>query len=137
LVLLIALPSLAQVTLSGVTPSSGPTTGGTQITITGTGLNWSLCFPICNQGQVLVGGVPVSVLGNANPNALTITTPPHAAGTVDIVVFPSNYPNGFSGYTLTNAFTYDTSSVPALTATQLAALALLLMLTGVVAMRRG
>jgi hypothetical protein len=74
-------------------------------------------------------------LGNANPNALTITTPPHAAGPVDIVVFPSGHPNGFSGYTLTNAFTY-VDSVPALTAKELAALGLLLTLIGMFAMRK-
>jgi hypothetical protein len=134
LITLLAIPCSAQVTLTGVTPNSGPTAGGTPITITGTGLSWSACFPICNQGLVLVGGVPVSVLGNANPNALTIVTPPHAAGTVDIVVFPSNYPNGFTGFTLANAFTYG-DPVPLLGARELGALALLLASIAVVAIR--
>lgn len=132
---LLAVPALAQVTLSGVTPATGPAAGGTTITITGTNLSWSACFPVCNQGAVVIGGVAVPVGGNSNPNALTIITPPHAAGTVDVVVFPSNYPNGFAGYRLSNAFTYN-DSVPALGSRERWLLAVALALCGIMVARR-
>jgi hypothetical protein len=135
IVALVALPAAAQVTVTGVTPSIGPTSGGTTITITGTNLAWSACFPICNQGAVVVGGVPVSVIGNSNPSSITILTPPHTAGTVDIVVFPSGYPNGFPGHRLPNAFIYS-DEIPALGGSSKTLLATLLLLLGLVLVKR-
>jgi LPXTG-motif cell wall-anchored protein len=64
--------------LTGLTPDSGPTAGGTTVTITGTGLG--------DTEAVLVDGVPVPFTVNPAGTAITITTPPHAAGTVDVVV---------------------------------------------------
>jgi len=132
---LLALPAAAQVTVTGITPATGPTVGGTTITITGTNLSWVVCFPICNPGRVVIGGVPVFVPFNSNPNALTIVTPPHAAGTVDVVVFPSDFGNGFAGYPLPNSFTY-VDPAPALSTRALFLLAVALAFCGVSVVRR-
>jgi IPT/TIG domain len=81
-------------TVSAVSPTSGPTTGGTQITITGT--NFSL------GATVTVGGSNATGVLVNNSTTITATTPAHAAGLVDVVVTNTT---GQSG-TKTNAFTY-------------------------------
>jgi hypothetical protein len=86
--------SAAPPTVSGITPNSGPTTGGTSVTI---------------NGSAFVSGATVSIGGAAtnvnfvNIGTLTATTPAHAAGTVNVVV---TNPDAQSG-TLTNGFTFN------------------------------
>lgn len=63
-------------TIASVSPNTGPTTGGTTITITGTGFGWTTA--------VTIGGVSVPVTINS-ATSLTVTTPAHAAGAVDVV----------------------------------------------------
>ena len=79
-----------------VTPSSGPTTGGTAVTITGTGF--------ATGATVSIGGANASatVVGSTMINAIT---PAHAAGAVNVVV---TNPGGESG-TLSSGFTYASS----------------------------
>jgi acid phosphatase len=81
-------------TVTNVSPTSGPTAGGTQITITGTGF--------AAGATVTVGGSPASGVMVSNSTTITANTPAHAAGLVDIVVTNTD---GQSG-TKTNAFTY-------------------------------
>jgi hypothetical protein len=62
---------------------------------------------------------------------LIATTPPHAAGAVDVTAT-----NGSASSTLTLGYTYGASAVPALPTSWLAALAGILGLAGLVANRR-
>ncbi|WP_327419644.1 IPT/TIG domain-containing protein [Streptomyces sp. NBC_01233] len=77
-------------TVATVAPSSGPTSGGTGVTITGTNLDAT--------GSVTFDGAvaPFSVV---NSTTLSVVTPPGAAGLVDVVV---TNPAGSA----TGAFTY-------------------------------
>src|SRR3989441_2434931 len=71
-------------TVTGVSPTSGPTGGGTAITITGTDFDAT--------ATVTVGGAAatgVSVISNTQINA---TTPTHAAGTFDVIVTLARQP---------------------------------------------
>ncbi len=86
--------------VSSVNPTSGPTTGGTSVTITG--LNF------VNGATVTFGGAAASGVSFGGSTSLTCTTPSHAAGAVDVVV---TNPDTQSG-TLTSGFTY-TASAPA------------------------
>jgi len=80
-------------TVSGILPASGPTGGGTVVTISGTGF-------LSNPG-VKFGGVSATNV-SATATSITATAPAHAAGKVDVVVTNSD---GQSA-TLTQAYTY-------------------------------
>ncbi|MBU6317232.1 MAG: IPT/TIG domain-containing protein, partial [Acidobacteria bacterium] len=82
---------LAAPTISGVTPSSGPTAGGTAITISGTALSGA---------TVTVGGVSASVSSTSATTATAIT-PAAASGARDVIVT-----TGGGSATLTDGFTY-------------------------------
>ena len=84
-------------TITSISPSSGPTTGGTPLTITGSGFT---------NGQdpftVTFGGT--SVAGTRIDNThLSATTPAHVAGAVNVNVTDKG---GAPGATLNNGFTY-------------------------------
>ena len=129
----------AQITITNVAPAAGLTSGGTAITISGTEFSNAICFPLCNQRALLIGGVAVS-FSVPDSNTILAVTPPHAAGTVDIVYFPPDYPDGFEGHVLPNSFTYVSAAaaadVPAVSREQLMVLALALALIGVAVLRR-
>jgi large repetitive protein len=80
--------------LASVTPNSGPTGGGTSITINGSGF--------VAGASVNVGGILASNVSVASGTAITATTPAHAAGPVSLIVTNSD---GQSA-TRPNAFTY-------------------------------
>ena len=82
-----------------VSPSSGPVTGGTAVTITGTGF--------ATGATVTIGGTsaPATVVGSTTINAVT---PAHASGTVNVVV---TNPGGQTG-TLNNGFVYASAAAP-------------------------
>ena len=81
--------------LTSVSPNSGPTTGGTHVTITG---NY-----FAAGATVTIGGVAATKVIIVSATSITCTTPAHAAaGAVNVVV--AN-PTGVSG-TLTGGFTY-------------------------------
>ena len=82
-------------TVTAVTPNSGPTTGGTAVTITGTNFSTG--------STVSFGGVAASNVNVLSSTSLTATTPARAAGTVNVVVTNLNNQSG----TLTNGFTYN------------------------------
>ena len=85
----------AGLTVTGVNPTSGPTAGGTAITISGTGF--------AAGATVTVGGSAATNVVVSNSTTITATTPSHAAGPVDVVV---TNPNSESAGKL-NAFTYN------------------------------
>jgi len=65
-------------TVSGVNPASGPITGGTSVSVTGTNF--------VNVIAVSFGGVNASSVNVSSSTALTCTAPAHAAGTVSVEV---------------------------------------------------
>jgi IPT/TIG domain len=86
-------------TVSGISPSSGTASGGTSVKIAGTGF--------LSGATVTFGGAAGTNVAVPDGNTITVTTPSHAAGTVNVVVTNGI---GQSG-TLTNAYTY-TSAPP-------------------------
>lgn len=88
-------------TLSSVSPSTGSTSGGTTITVTGGGFSSDLAVTLGS------GGCLDTQLGSATE--LTCTAPPHAAGAVDLHVTDSD---GRSA-TLSGAYTYEEPPTPA------------------------
>ncbi len=65
-------------TVESVLPSSGPTAGGTTVTITGTGFTDPM--------TVTFGGTPVPAVTFVSATEIQATTPPHARGPADVVV---------------------------------------------------
>lgn len=80
--------------LSSISPSVGTTAGFDSVTITGTGLFATI--------SVTFDGVPATNIVVVDDSTITLTTPAHALGTVDVVVTT----NGGST-TASNAFTYQ------------------------------
>ncbi|MBI2550208.1 IPT/TIG domain-containing protein [Candidatus Woesearchaeota archaeon] len=80
--------------ITSVSPVSGPTAGGTVVTITGS-------YFVSGAG-VTFGGAAAGSVTFVSSTQLTAVTPAHAAGLVDVVV---TNPDGQSG-TLVNGFTY-------------------------------
>jgi hypothetical protein len=101
----IVRPAVAQPpTVASVTPSSGPTTGGTAVTVSGANFQ--------NNATVSFGGAPATSVNVTSSTSIAATTPAHAAGAVDVVVTNGD---GHSG-TLAAGFTYQ---VPAPTITSI------------------
>ena len=69
--------------IAGIYPNAGPNTGGTTVTINGTGFEPG--------ATVLFGGLPASAVVWQNGTNLTAVTPPSASGLVDVVL---NNPDG-------------------------------------------
>lgn len=94
--------SVATIGLTTITPSSGPTTGGTSVTITGTN------FPTGSALTVTFGGTAATSVVINDSTTATVTTPVHAAGAVDVNVSLSS--GGTA--TLTSGFTFFTPGAP-------------------------
>ena len=88
-----APPAVAAPPYATVSPSSGPTSGGTPITITGTNLSGA---------TVTIGGAPFTVVTD-NGTTITGNTPAGTAGLADVVVTTA-------GGTVTGGFTYVAAS---------------------------
>ena len=82
------------VTVTNVTPSTGSSSGGTSITIKGTGF--------ASGASVTLGGTAATSVVVVSATKITATTPAHSSGAVNVVVTNSNSASG----TLTNGFTY-------------------------------
>jgi hypothetical protein len=65
-------------TLSGISPSSGPTAGGTAVNITGT--------DFISGATVTIGGSVATSIVVVNATTITATSPTHAAGPTDVIV---------------------------------------------------
>ena len=94
----VTLPSI-----SSVVPNTGSTSGGTDFTINGTN------FSTSGTTTVTFGGAAATVRA-VNSSAILGTTPPHAAGAVDVVVN-----TGGQTATAFGAFTYVAPSVTSIT----------------------
>ncbi len=85
-------------TISGISPSSGTSSGGTLVRITGTGF--------LSGSTVAFGGIAGTNVTVPNSSTITATTPSHAPGAVNVVVT-----NGAGQTeTLTNGYTYTGSA---------------------------
>lgn len=93
-VVAVTLPSI-----TSVAPNTGSTSGGTDFTINGSN------FKSTETTTVTFGGAPATVRA-VNSSAILGTTPPHAAGAVDVVVT-----TGGQTATASGAFTYVAPSV--------------------------
>ena len=95
-------------TVTAISPNSGPVSGGTAVTITGTGFA---------AGQtVILGGTPATGVTVVSSTSITAITPAHAAGAVNVVVSNAEQHSG----TLTNGYTYVSSPTnPAPTVTSI------------------
>jgi len=80
-------------TIGAISPSSGPTAGGTAVTITGTNF--------ASGATVSLGGTAATAIV-VNSTTITATTPAHTVGAVNVVVTNTD---GQSG-TLPNGYTY-------------------------------
>ncbi len=94
-------------TVSSVSPTSGPATGGTAVTITGTNFTAN--------ATVSLGGSAATNVSVVSSTTITATTPAHAAGAVSVTV---TNPDGQNG-TRSSGFTY-TSSLSAISFVQVA-----------------
>jgi hypothetical protein len=86
------------VTVTGVSPASGPVAGGTSITVTGTGFVVGATVNLLHDADVH----PASGVAITSSTTLTATVPAHPAGVLGVVVA---IPGGASA-TLANAYTY-------------------------------
>jgi IPT/TIG domain len=77
-----------------LSPPSGLSSGGTVVTIAGAGF--------VNGDQVNFGGVAASAVNVASSTQLTVTTPPHPAGVVDVEIADSSGQK----FSLPKSFTY-------------------------------
>ena len=92
-------------TVSGISPTSGTTAGGTAVTITGTGF--------LAGATVSVGGTAATGVHVVTSTSITAVTPGHSAGAADVTVTNTDAQHG----TLSQAFTYTSVSNPLPTVT--------------------
>jgi hypothetical protein len=100
-VLLFPLIAVADPAITSIQPASGPASGGTEVTITGTDLLPHIQCIIPCPAQVTFGDVTVEVESETETR-LVVVTPPHAPGTVDVIVTVS----GEEPVRIPAAFTY-------------------------------
>ncbi|MDR3650602.1 MAG: IPT/TIG domain-containing protein [Acidimicrobiales bacterium] len=96
-------------TVTGVSPTSGSTDGGTSVSITGTGF--------CGCSTVMFGSVPATDFTVNSDTSITATSPAGSAGEVDVTV---TAPGGTSATSSADQFTYTeapTTTTPATTTT--------------------
>src|SRR6202040_1334983 len=79
---------------TSIAPSTGPASGGTAVTITGTGFQ--------SGATVSLGGTAATSVVVSSSTSITATTAAHAAGAVNVVVTNSDAQSG----TLPNGYTY-------------------------------
>lgn len=102
-ILAFAQPIVADHTVSAVTPASGPTTGRTVVTISGSGFSHcTICTPPA-PNAVTFGTIAAREVRLINSNTLEAVTPAHVPGMVDVVVY--GWEND-GAVVLRNAFTF-------------------------------
>jgi hypothetical protein len=90
-------PTYVPPTVTSISPTSGPNTGGTRVTITGTGFNTG--------ASVIFGGLlPATNVAVVSTTSITATTPAHP-GTGPAIKVEVINPNGMGGG-LESAFTF-------------------------------
>ena len=98
-------------TATALDPDSGPTTGGTEVTVTGTGF-------VPGETTVTIGGntIPADEVDvDDDGTSLTFLTPPHVPGTVDVTVTTpggTTEPLDFTYFAVPTATALDPDSGP-------------------------
>ncbi len=95
-------------TVTALVPASGPTAGGTEVTITGTGFT-----DVSGPAGVTFGGGNAADYTVQSPTEISAVTPAHAAGTFDVVVTSGGIQSDTTG--TGNDFTFI-APLPALSA---------------------
>ena len=90
-----SLPSMSVPTVTGVSPTSGPTAGGTTVTITGTSFTGATA--------VAFGTTPATSFTVTSDTTITATAPANAPHVVDVVV---TTPGGSSAPSASDQFTF-------------------------------
>ncbi|HKV35091.1 MAG TPA: IPT/TIG domain-containing protein [Pyrinomonadaceae bacterium] len=88
-------------TVTAISPTSGSTSGGTSVTITGTGFS--------SGATVSLGGTAATNVTVVSSTSITATTPAHAAGMVNVAVTNTDSQSA----TLNNGYTYASSDTAA------------------------
>ncbi len=93
-------------TVSSISPTSGTTSGGTSVTITGTGF--------LAGATVKIGGTSATGITVSSSTSIKATTPSHSSGTASVAVTNSDGQSGTlsNGYTYTNPAPNVTSISP-------------------------
>ncbi len=91
--------------ITSISPSTGPTAGGTSVTITGADLT--------NAGFVYFGTVAATNFVVNSATQITATSPKGAAGTVDVTAITAG---GDSSLSTADEFTYGSGAAPTVTA---------------------
>jgi hypothetical protein len=91
----VAPPPAPAPTVTSISPTSGPTAGGTTVTVKGTGFSGAT--------QVHFGTVPASSFSVSSSTKITAVAPAGAAGSVDVLV---SVPSGTSAAWSADQFTY-------------------------------
>ena len=86
-------------TVTAISPNAGPVTGGTSVTLTGTGF--------AAGATVTFDGVAATNVVVVNATTITATAPAHAAGVVNVVVMTSG-----QTLPLSHGYTYGGASNP-------------------------
>ncbi len=94
-----AFSYVAAPTVTSINPTSGPTTGGTSVTITGSGFTGATA--------VAFGSTPAVSFQVSSADSITAVSPVEIAGTVDVTV---TTPYGTSAKVSADQFTYSGSS---------------------------
>jgi hypothetical protein len=87
--------------LTSVSPASGPTSGGTAVTLSGSNFT--------NVEWITFGGIAVSTFTVISSSSITVTAPPGLSGTVNVAVTTAS---GSSSFTSGGRFTYTAVSFP-------------------------
>jgi len=95
---------LAGLSLTAISPVEGPATGGTQVTLTGTGFEPGM--------RVVFDGLEATAIEFVSSTQLVATTPPHPPATVYVGIFEP-YPSSRNAW-LDAAFRYTDTTPPQL-----------------------
>jgi hypothetical protein len=92
-------PAPSAPTLVGLTPAAGPSAGGATVVLTGTNF--------VTGGIVTFGGVAATIVGPVLATQITVATPAHSPGAVDVTFL-----NPFTGQVASIALGYAYQAVP-------------------------
>ena len=95
--IVIFTPAATPPVVTGISPVSGPTSGGTSVTITGTGFTGAT--------SVKFGSTPATSFAVTSDTSITAASPAESAGTVDVTV---TTPGGTSATSPADRYTYQT-----------------------------